>query len=206
MLCRFCLDNRSTRKNPFLSPCSCRGSVEVVHFICLQKWRITNPPLTLNTCPLCKAAYTLPDEFQGEEIPIIRPEHFLSCPELYSFALFYVFCAHVSWFGLATFEESRVNTLTVYYLVGLETLFLGLCKKYWKVRAIQQYREEWSKRGGSIVLWFHLLIWLSWPALQNKTPLLLLPYSMRCIWKTHTEILQKRNEELLLMLPRQRLQ
>jgi hypothetical protein len=134
MVCRFCLESRSTRKNPFLSPCACRGSVEVVHFICLQKWRITNPPLTLNTCPLCKTTYTLPEEFQGEEIPFLRMEHFLMCPELYAFALFYIYCAHASWYGLAVIDTTDRNSMTLYYLFGLETLFVVLCKRNWTVR------------------------------------------------------------------------
>lgn len=201
MVCRFCLDNRQTRKNPFLSPCECRGSVEHVHFVCLQKWRITNPPVTLNTCPLCKATYQLPEEFQGESLPALRMEHFLNCPELYAFTLFYFFCFHASWAG-GTLQP--IEQWSGVYALSFESCFLIMAARNWQVKAVQQYREEWSKRGASVALWFHVFIWLSWLALQNKTPLLLLPYSMRCLWRTHIEILQRRNDELLVMLPRYR--
>lgn len=203
MVCRFCLDNRQTRKNPFLSPCECRGSVEHVHFICLQKWRITNPPVTLNICPLCKAVYKLPEEFQGEIFPRLGMEHFLISPEIYAFALFYVFCVHISWIGTQPLQLYLIDNWSGIYCISFESLFWIFVRRNWNVRGIQRYREEWSKRGASTVLWFHALIWLSWLALQNKSPLLLLPYSMRCLWRTHTEILQRRNEELLVMLPRQ---
>lgn len=75
MECRFCLESGSltSKTNPLLSPCVCRGSVKYVHKECLAKWRVTTlrPDQDL-ICPLCKTVYniTVLRLFVKELIPI----------------------------------------------------------------------------------------------------------------------------------------
>lgn len=60
ILCRFCLDDKSTVKNPFLCPCLCKGSGGVVHLACLQKWFTFGGPEAKIKCPVCLSHYTFP--------------------------------------------------------------------------------------------------------------------------------------------------
>jgi len=37
-ICRICLSDGFENDNPFISPCSCSGSLKFIHFKCLQTW------------------------------------------------------------------------------------------------------------------------------------------------------------------------
>merc|ERR1719265_2598042 len=36
--CRICYDDHNDAKNPLFNPCSCKGSMGLVHFNCLKRW------------------------------------------------------------------------------------------------------------------------------------------------------------------------
>merc|ERR1711862_474506 len=64
--CRICLDS-ATMDDPFVSPCSCKGSIEKVHLGCLRHWTKTRLNLPRGevdgfvfqkpVCEMCKADY-----------------------------------------------------------------------------------------------------------------------------------------------------
>ena len=71
--CRICFEEENEKDNPLLSPCKCSGSMEFVHYKCLQHWRSRNenkkqvPHVTTYTwkafhCELCK--FKLQDSYK----------------------------------------------------------------------------------------------------------------------------------------------
>ncbi len=54
--CKICHEDKSTRKNPLLHPCRCRGSIGCTHKECLQKWISVSKRIH---CSECKTAYNL---------------------------------------------------------------------------------------------------------------------------------------------------
>jgi len=79
-VCRICLMEGATDEDPFIAPCSCKGSIECVHLKCLQDWTKSRLKQSATgsylyksqSCELCKAA--LPDyiRVQGEQRPLVE--------------------------------------------------------------------------------------------------------------------------------------
>ena len=69
-LCRFCLGTNQSQKNPLISPCQCKGSMEFVHFKCLNRWRHVDIGRNGLTCSLCMTNYTLPRLHEYEIAPV----------------------------------------------------------------------------------------------------------------------------------------
>jgi hypothetical protein len=55
-VCRFCLDEGGTLRNPLLLPCECKGSIAYVHKVCLGKWNRLDT-FHDGICMLCKTEY-----------------------------------------------------------------------------------------------------------------------------------------------------
>lgn len=195
--CRFCLDTKATRQNPFLSPCLCRGSVELVHFQCLQRWRVSNPPLTLNTCTLCKEEYTLPERFLGETIPVLSLYSILQMTEIWTMFVFYIFTFHANAISSYPFSNSRIESLIPIYVHSFELLFFAEFSRHWHVRSLGVYIQEIKDRRAWILPLFHIFITLSVQTLNNKYPYFLMPYSLACMWNEHTQILAEMNNRLM---------
>ena len=69
-ICRICHSNSTYEDNPILSLCKCKGSVDLIHFLCLKTWfqsklsvreTINKPGITYViksfNCELCKEPY-----------------------------------------------------------------------------------------------------------------------------------------------------
>jgi hypothetical protein len=56
--CRFCLDETHTTRNPLISPCNCKGSIQVVHLKCLFRWIYSSLQEPREKCNICNAVYT----------------------------------------------------------------------------------------------------------------------------------------------------
>ena len=72
-VCKYCLEAQTTPDNELFSPCACRGSVGVVHYICFLKWIFVAPMELKMICPVCKGRYTLDVMADMEEIPYEEP-------------------------------------------------------------------------------------------------------------------------------------
>jgi len=88
--CRICLSDECSEDDPFIAPCSCKGSIKYVHLGCLRKW--TSSLLSLGdsssdsyfvrplSCELCKAHYPM-DFCKGSmrspliELPRMQPPY-----------------------------------------------------------------------------------------------------------------------------------
>lgn len=70
VVCRFCLQNKSCKTNPFIAPCGCTGSGRFVHKDCLESWRLITPYAEHKIrCQLCLQNYVLPRKWPLEIIP-----------------------------------------------------------------------------------------------------------------------------------------
>jgi len=68
-LCRFCLGPKETRKNPFIRPCLCSGSVAHVHKACFDKWRsMATLPEHKRRCQLCLSEFTMVRKWPSDTI------------------------------------------------------------------------------------------------------------------------------------------
>lgn len=72
-LCRFCLGPKENKKNPFIRPCLCTGSVAHVHKRCFDRWRfVTTSDEHKRRCQLCLSEYTTVRKWPSETIPEIE--------------------------------------------------------------------------------------------------------------------------------------
>ena len=53
-ICVICQEDTCTPTNPFLSPCSCKGSVSSIHRECLEQWVFHS---NKTNCSICQAKY-----------------------------------------------------------------------------------------------------------------------------------------------------
>ena len=76
-ICRICLSETNDNENPLITPCQCAGSLQFVHFKCLQTWVQSRLHLDRKngivsiewnglTCELCKTS--LPLSFKHNNI------------------------------------------------------------------------------------------------------------------------------------------
>jgi hypothetical protein len=55
--CRICFDETSAEKNSLIEPCSCKGSSQYIHELCLKFWIRMNPEKNSERCPVCLSEY-----------------------------------------------------------------------------------------------------------------------------------------------------
>lgn len=138
-ICRFCLHDKSTKSNPFLSPCACTGSGKYVHKVCLETWQqITHYADNKIRCQLCLQNYILPRKWPLEILPlhnfvwayllsnnllvtaIIHYAHFLS--------LIYIYPIFVVYQGPTTITfilHSKIGLITFYVSLFFITVIYG---------------------------------------------------------------------------------
>lgn len=69
-VCRICLEDFQSSSNPLISPCKCTGSMQFIHFNCLQEWVRSRLDIRRNgaacayfwgrlECELCKAVLSM---------------------------------------------------------------------------------------------------------------------------------------------------
>lgn len=192
-LCRFCLAERSDARNPFLTPCECKGSVEYVHLYCLNRWRNKNTERNYTYCSLCKAAYNIPPEYSLEHLPEKRIFFIvLDYPICINFLMNYVW---LLWAGLI--QSSSPETIESYFqcqMVFKTYYFLSMAFSF-RVMKKQRYYNAWYKESRILFFPFYgLLIGFVW---FSQNPFLWFIPSLYSImfWHIHTTILREMNEE-----------
>jgi RING-variant domain len=197
--CRICLTESSSRKNPFLDPCACNGSIKYVHFRCLQKWRITDPSRTMERCTMCKGIYQLPCELKGEVIPSLGYFHPLENLEFYSILFFYIILLTIpQQTGVTTFKQQAqtMKLLCTEFSVVIQSFWTVFAYTYLDVSDREFYRTAWLESNRIWPLILQMLIWISYLSGSSQQIFLILPFSLDLLWKTHVEILQERNRQL----------
>ena len=192
-ICRFCLDSGQTAKNPLISPCSCKGSVEFIHLICLNRWRTQNPERNREACNLCSGVYRIPTLYDIEVMPggsikcyLLDSSLIVSIILNYIGIIFYVSSTHI------------VSIKEVFYFIqlihhGTQLYFMYIL---FNVRKQEEYFQHWIQEKRYLLVPFHGVI-LSIALYQN--PILGLVASSLCTnvyWMNHIEILHLMNRNL----------
>lgn len=192
-ICRFCLDSEQTQKNPLLSPCNCRGSVQFIHLICLNKWRILDPGKNREICNLCSISYTIPSIYDIEKMPIRS-------------ILYYVI------------DSSIILSIIINYLGGILYLILppiftlkeAFCCIQLLIHGIQLYSmyrlfhvikkrdyiEYWVQERRYLLVPFHGVIVLIGLYTNPVVGLVASTLCMNLYWMNHVEVLYLMNRNL----------
>lgn len=192
-ICRFCLDSGETPKNPLISPCSCKGSVEFIHLVCLNKWRIQNPERNREACNLCSVAYRIPSLYDIEKMPGGSITYYLLDSSL-------ILSIILNYIGIILYISSShiVSLKEIFYVIqfmhhGIQLYFMY---RLFNVRKQQEYFQYWIKEKRYLLVPFHGVI-LCIALCQN--PILGLVSSSLCInvyWMNHIEVLHLMNRNL----------
>lgn len=192
-LCRFCLAEKSDSKNPFLTPCECRGSVEFVHLYCLNKWRNKNTERNYTFCSLCNAAYRIPPQYSLEHIP--EKNFFfivLDYPIWINFLTNYVW---LIWAGIL--QSKSPDVIETYVTCQLVFKAYYIFSMVWNFHVIkkQRYRQAWSKEYR--ILFFPFYGLLTGIAFVSYNPFVWFVPTLYLImvWHIHLTILREMNEE-----------
>ena len=140
-ICKFCLETTETRKNPFIEPCDCRGSMQFVHEQCLTRWRRLNPARNSEICLLCLHPYRLAI---GEILEHLPDEtslliFLLRFPILLCFTMNYIGVLHYSFF----WKQNMYDVFEVYQYIFQAVYFL-LFMSIWRVKNKRAYWQAWN--------------------------------------------------------------
>lgn len=191
-LCRFCLESAQTKQNPLLDPCGCKGSMQYVHYLCLQRWRFQNPRKNAEICLLCFEPYFFPYERDLERLP--------SEKGAVSFCLRFpvVLTAFSTYSTLLQFslESSTVSFSSVFigHQYGAQCIFLSFAWSQWHVRNRTLYWAHWKRPFGLLIVFLYVgsLVGLSQHEFLWILPLNLV---MATLWPYHCKILADINQE-----------
>ena len=129
--CRICFESESTRENPLISPCLCRGTSKYVHKNCIQHWRdVNNNTEYFWKCRECCYDYNLVKSHPEETF--IIPE--INITELRTsriFSIFY-FIAFFAAFFLRVFDKGLkypILTLLTNFKKPSESLIIFIQKE-----------------------------------------------------------------------------
>jgi hypothetical protein len=191
--CRFCLSEVYEAKNPFLSPCHCKGSIEFVHLLCLNKWRNRNIERNYDTCNLCHTDYIIPIQYSLEEIPTYH----LICIVL-EYPLITNFVSHYGWLIYTMIANpNRVEQFhSYYYFQGIYTSYY-LFSAFLNFRVIKRrrYFQGWKKEYRFL---FFALYGFSFyvASLTHSSLAYILPsFLLTMGWHLHIQILRDMNRE-----------
>jgi hypothetical protein len=153
-VCRFCLESRTTKKNPLLDPCECKGSIQFVHEMCLARWRRMDPGRNSIQCLICMTPYKL---FHVQALEMMPDEPsiahmFLRFPMLLCFIVNYCLLLQSS------FPRSiDLYTLTEFYQYLFQLIYFLLFWRAWKVRNRGAYWQHWTNTSTSIIVTCYLV-------------------------------------------------
>ncbi len=198
-LCRFCLSSKHTDTNPLVSPCHCKGSMEFVHFKCLNRWRNVDIERNGRTCSLCMTNYRLPRLHEYEVVPVPNTWslYMVYYPGLTLSFYHYVFIVCIS----STRDPTTVHDMESLYK-GTQYIFHGcyalLVANHWNVQNKRMYLNELKTIWPFLLLFIHGFLF----SLFSQNPHFigpLLSFYLGIYWKFHTRLLANINQTLLEM-------
>jgi hypothetical protein len=198
--CRFCLEDGSTRENPLLQPCACRGSGGFVHWRCLRQWVMADPERNAGVCPVCKTAYTLQVMPRFEELRPARSAPLTIMENIGTLggalqATFFIIMMHR--FSYMPIQHNIYGALCLTHAV-LQPLFLLVAYNLWRVRNWGLYWRV-SLRSGiqPLLLLFHAFLYYNLVARQDILFGSTMLVVMNCHWTQHLRVLRSVNARLL---------
>ena len=200
MSCRFCFESNSSKKNPLISPCQCKGTAKYVHRDCLLKWQAnTTVDAHRFVCQSCQASYTLPTgEF--ETIPyhsstlhtLLSPNVFLSTLHLCSMVLS-LFRAHP-----ISLSSSIIILSTLVYgsLYGIHFFQVKQKIRYIRFWVLNQSHNNSTMKPMMFVfvLTLSLCVYPGFPYLSS----LIYCHVLSKIFQVHRDVLLDINKRLLV--------
>ncbi len=191
--CRFCFGERDTTKNPFLSPCECKGSSQYVHLHCLNTWRNKNSERNFTYCTVCKSAYTIPHEYSLEELP---QKYFvfliLDYPIWVNFLLQY---AWMIWAGIIQSKTPEIITTYATIQLCFKAYYFASVAFNFRVKKWDRYMAAWKKEARLLFFPFYGGLVTFAACSDNPFHWLIPTIYMIMFWHTHTAILHEMNEE-----------
>jgi len=194
--CRFCLSNKNSDKNPLISPCKCKGSLEFVHLKCLNRWRRMDVQRNGRICSLCLTNYAFLPLFLPERIPQINSIYlyYLNYPGLVLVAYNYIYIVALASnksvvdqnFLENFYKMSQYVFHFFYFFVFLTEWNVSNKQMYWK-----QLKTLWTPFLFALHIFFMTL-------LQKDIYILgpIVSFYMGIYWKTHLRILETINLQL----------
>jgi len=186
-ICRFCLDPQMGKGNPLIDPCSCKGSIQFVHVLCLDRWRRVDPGKNGEVCLLCFTPYTTL-QLALEVVPKT------------TFLVFLLRVPCFLWVGVSygcllhSVAVPKSDPLVLYerYMYGYQMVYACLFVSQWRVKHKLLYWQSWPPRYFFILLGLHaacnLLIWN-----HQFLSVFLLTFLMSSSWSRHCAILEHIN-------------
>lgn len=194
-ICRFCLEEKTDQRNPLIAPCDCKGSIEFIHLLCLNRWRMGNVEDNYEFCNLCNSPYILDPEYSLEPIP---------GPSLYYFMIDYPIitnlAAHYGWIlsYILYNHQVRVPDLQSSY-IGFQSLYavyycICLYNRF-RIHKRQRYYQAWLREHR--YLFFPFLALLFGIAAAGTSPFFWTVPSLfvPMFWHLHIHILKEMNRE-----------
>ncbi len=198
--CRFCLEEGSTRENPLLQPCACRGTGGFVHWRCLRQWALTDLTQSHDICPVCKTHYNVQVVPRFEETAFTRSAALVLVENIGTLggvlqAL--VFTYLQSRMSYMPIEHNIYGALCISHAV-IQPLFILALYNLCSVRNPSLYFQKAIKSFMPLLVLFHTFLYYNLVARQDiffGSTLLLV---MNCHWREHQKVLRAVNRALLL--------
>jgi hypothetical protein len=198
--CRFCLEDGSTRENPLLQPCACRGSGGFVHWRCLRQWAMADPERNGQDCPVCKTEYTVNILPRFEELRPARSAALVvmeNIATLGSVLQAFFFVVMLQQFSYMPIQHNIYGALCLAHAV-LQPLFILAAYNLWRVKNFGLYWRI-SLRNGiqPLLLLFHAFLYYNLIVRQDILFGSTLLVVMNCHWAQHLRVLRTINARLL---------
>jgi len=194
VVCRFCLDSTKAPGNPLIDPCECKGTIQFVHKLCLTRWRHLNVERNGEVCLLCHTEYKIPLNTDLETIP----ERFIVYIYLDNPILSNIM-SHYIWFVTRLFYEGSRSFFYKYDFFQLvnHSILLVLMFQRYKVRNLSRYIQKWCMDYRWMLFVFHCVILSSRLFGSPGLSLCISNFMMQVYWRTHIEVLEEMNQEVL---------
>jgi hypothetical protein len=199
--CRFCLESGGRLQDPLIRPCACRGSVEWVHRLCLQRWALLDPGRNSVTCTICHQRFTvrvLPPALEPLPLPHTWEFYILDNYLILVLIVQYLFLAfHLPATYIAA--EENIYRALAYGHTLLHAVYVTLMHRNVSVR--QQNRglyEQLLWRSRVPVLFAaHMMMLLNFLFRRDLLMGMCVNLFFRSYWRDHLGLLRELNRQLL---------
>jgi E3 ubiquitin-protein ligase DOA10 len=192
--CRFCLSEKIDSKNPFITPCDCKGTIEFVHLYCLNVWRNKNIERNYTTCSLCHSNYRIPLEYSIEQIPkvsllFIVVDH----PILTNLTINYIWMIYAG----ILMNQKNIDIMTSYGRCQLvyHLYYIVSMAKYFKVIKKQRYYAAWKQEDRLYFFPFYFFLVFTAACSSDSFTWFIPSIFLTMFWNIHTQILDQMNTE-----------
>jgi hypothetical protein len=200
--CKYCLDYKEDKNNPFITPCECRGTSRHVHYQCFLKWILIAPEAKKLLCPICNTTYALNPLEDLEVIPQETPQiiYIISHPFSSVAFLHYLYIAAISTFKPLTHYEASILYVVTQSLYHFLWYYIFTRHTQIKKKLLYLQLTIQTKCGALSVLHFTSVYFLLICPEYSFILGLVLGFIPQYHWKCHVSILKEVNQYQLANL------